>query len=105
MKTPTYIARTEVLCCASELVATLADIPLGNVITEKARALFGVGGSDDQGAQEHWIVSDWLAEKLIEKGEIIDTDFAGLAVWARTTTGQVIESDEIILKIAEENWA
>jgi hypothetical protein len=37
---------------------------------------------------EHWIVSDWLADKLAEKGEKVDKDFAGLTVWARTTTGQ-----------------
>jgi hypothetical protein len=45
---------------------------------------------------EHWIVSDWLADKLAEKGEKVDKDFAGLTVWARTTTGQGIASDSVI---------
>ena len=48
---------------------------------------------------EHWIVSDWLAEKLAEKGERIDTDFAGITVWGRTTTGQAISMDSVIAEI------
>jgi hypothetical protein len=45
---------------------------------------------------EHWIVSDWLADRLAEKGEKVDKDFAGLTVWARTCTGQGIASDSVI---------
>lgn len=48
---------------------------------------------------EHWAVSPWLAEKLIEQGERVDTDFAGLNVWARTTTGQAIRADAVIERI------
>lgn len=51
---------------------------------------------------EHWIVSDWLADKLEAKGEKVDRDFAGLTVWARTTTGQGIASDSVIEAIVEE---
>lgn len=51
---------------------------------------------------EHWIVSDWLADKLIEKGEKVDKDFAGLIIWARTTTGQAIYCDGVIEQITEE---
>lgn len=51
---------------------------------------------------EHWIVSDWLAEKLAAKGEKVDTDFAGLTVWARTTTGQGIASDSVIQDIVAD---
>lgn len=51
---------------------------------------------------EHWIVSDWLADKLAEHGEKVDKDFAGLTVWARTTTGQGIASDSVIEAIAAE---
>lgn len=47
---------------------------------------------------EHWIVSDWLAEK----GEKVDKDFAGMTVWARTTTGQGIAADSVIEQICEE---
>lgn len=48
---------------------------------------------------EHWIVSDWLAEKLAAYGEKVDTDFAGLTIWARTTTGPGIASDSVIERI------
>lgn len=51
---------------------------------------------------EHWIVSDWLAEKLAAKGEKVDTDFAGLTVWARTMTGQGIASDSVIQDIVAD---
>lgn len=50
---------------------------------------------------EHWAVTTWLAEKLIEQGERVDTDFAGLNVWARTTTGQAIYADVVIERITE----
>jgi len=48
---------------------------------------------------EHWIVSDWLADKLEAKGERIDRDFAGLTIWGRTTTGQAIALDGVIEEI------
>lgn len=51
---------------------------------------------------EFWIVSDWLADKLIKHGEKVDKDFAGLTVWARTTTGQGIASDSVIEAIVSE---
>lgn len=54
---------------------------------------------------EYWAVSTWLAEKLQEAGERVDTDFAGLNVWARTTTGQAISMDAVIRKIAVEIYA
>lgn len=51
---------------------------------------------------EHWIVSDWLADKLEALGEKVDKDFAGLTVWARTTTGQGIASDWLFERIAAD---
>ncbi len=48
---------------------------------------------------EHWIVSDWFADKLDEEGEKVDKDFAGLCIWARTTTGQAIYADGVIERI------
>ena len=41
-------------------------------------------------------MSDWLADKLIAMGEKVDKDFAGICVWARTTTGQAIYCDSVI---------
>jgi hypothetical protein len=51
---------------------------------------------------EHWLVSDWLADKLEAHGEKVDRYFAGLTVWARTTTGQAIYADYVMEQIAAE---
>ncbi len=51
---------------------------------------------------EHWAVSQWFGEKLQAKGEKVDFDFAGLVVWARTTTGQGIASDSVVEAIYAE---
>lgn len=54
---------------------------------------------------EHWAVSTWFAEKLQAAGERVDTDFAGLCVWARTTTGQAISMDAVVERITREMHA
>lgn len=51
---------------------------------------------------EHWAVSNWLAEALQRQGERVDTDFAGLNVWARTTTGQAIYIDGVIRDVMRQ---
>lgn len=52
-------------------------------------------------ALEHWLVSNWLAYNLKERGEIVGSLF-GLNIWGRSTSGQVIYSDYIIEKIYAE---
>lgn len=56
----------------------------------------------DREVYEHWSVSQWLAEKLSAHGEKVDTDFAGMCVWARTTTGQDISADGVIQRIYDD---
>lgn len=51
---------------------------------------------------EHWIVSDWLANRLEEHGERVLRDFFGLTVWGRTCTGQAISLDGVIGQIYAE---
>lgn len=51
---------------------------------------------------EHWLVSDWLAEKLAAKGEYVETNFYGMSIWGRTTTGQAVKMDRVIQEIAAE---
>jgi len=55
---------------------------------------------DDEGEPieiyEHWIVTDWFVDKLIEHGESVEKDFFGLSIWGRTTTGQAIYLDSVI---------
>ncbi|MDI1360645.1 hypothetical protein [Methylotenera sp.] len=54
-------------------------------------------------ALEHWIVSDWLAEKLAEQGEIVG-NFANMSVWGRTCSGQAILLDGVISDIYNETF-
>jgi hypothetical protein len=51
---------------------------------------------------EHWLVSDWLADKLIAKGETVVKDYMGLTIWGRTTSGQAISLDYVIQQIYQE---
>lgn len=53
----------------------------------------------DREVFEHWAVTDWFADKLIAAGEKVDKDFAGMCVWARTTTGQGISQDYVVQTI------
>lgn len=52
--------------------------------------------TDADEAYEHWIVTNWFADKLEERGEMVLRDFLGLTIWGRTTTGQAIHMDWII---------
>ena len=52
---------------------------------------------------EHWIVSDWLARKLKERGETTG-ELCGLTIWGRGTTGQSICLDHVIQDIALETY-
>jgi hypothetical protein len=56
---------------------------------------------EPQDVFEWWIVSDYLAEKLKERGEVIASD-GWNSIWGRTTTGQAILLDYVISQIAEE---
>ena len=53
-------------------------------------------------ALEHWIVSDWLADRLKKYGEMVSTDIYGLTVWGRTCSGQAIASDYVIQRIYQD---
>jgi hypothetical protein len=50
---------------------------------------------------EHWIVSNWLASKLENKGEVVES-YLGLMIWGRCTTGQAIYMDAVIEEICKE---
>lgn len=52
---------------------------------------------------EHWIVSDYFAYKLKERGELV-VDFLGFTIWGRTCTGQSISMDYGIQQIAIADW-
>jgi hypothetical protein len=63
-----------------------------------------IAEGDENGTDiyEHWIVTDWLADKLIETGENVKKDFFGLTVWGRCTTGQAIYCDGVIEEIFDD---
>lgn len=52
---------------------------------------------------EHWSVSNWLYEKLADKGEVVGS-FADFEVWGRCCTGQSMTLDSVIQEIACELW-
>lgn len=50
---------------------------------------------------EWWVVSPWLAKKLLVEGApVIDNDYGHW--WGRTTTGQAISLDYIIAKVYDD---
>lgn len=51
---------------------------------------------------EHWIVTDYLADKLEEQGHKVLRDFFGMTVWCRPTSGQAILLDSVISRICAE---
>lgn len=52
---------------------------------------------------EHWIVSNWLADKLQDLGERVLHNFMGInAIWCRSTTGQPIAMDFVIEEVVSE---
>lgn len=59
-------------------------------------------------AYEHWIVSEYLADLLEARGEMVSRDIHGLTVWGRCTTGQAISMDgviwEILNSLSADHW-
>lgn len=52
----------------------------------------------------HYVVSDWLADRLEERGEMIVRDFLDtFNIWGRTTFGQCIYMDGVISAIVAHN--
>ena len=52
-------------------------------------------------ALQHWLVSDWLADKLESIGACVARDVMGFEVWGRTECGQSLTMDSDINKVAE----
>lgn len=53
-------------------------------------------------ALEHWLITDWLANRLEQYGEMVCQDLYGLTVWGRTCSGQAIASDYVIQRIYQD---
>jgi len=55
---------------------------------------------------EFWMVSDWLAEKLVSNGEIVSfrkENDLDLNIWGRTQSDLALHDDDIIQYIAENS--
>lgn len=100
----------EVYCCITEEVEyMLRRIPYndnGNPLDESVYDALYVYGDDGvvESAEiyEWWAVTDWLGEKLRDKGQpVIDTVW-GKSYWGRTCTGQAISLDWCIAEIAKD---
>ena len=94
------IVDQEVFYCVSTLVSQLGEIPelLEGNYSDEFYNLLGFDRDDE--IYEHWIVSDRLKEDLEILGETVSSDFFGLTVWGRSTTGQAIYMDWVIRVIA-----
>lgn len=51
-------------------------------------------------ALQHWLVSDWLADKLEAAGAMVARDVLGFNVWGRSECGQALTEDSDILAVA-----
>jgi len=89
---------------AADHARQLAGENLCNLDDDECREIGEAAGLEPytREAYEHWIVSDWLADKLEGKGEMIARDLHGLTIWGRTTTGQAIYMDGVICEIYDE---
>jgi len=58
---------------------------------------------DYKEAYEFYVVSDYLARKLQERGEMISFDIMGFTVWGRCTSGQAILLDSVISEICYDD--
>jgi len=67
---------------------------------EEAVNLEGIEPYVDE-AFEHYIVSEWLAAQLEKRGEMIINDFLGLIIWGRTTSGEAVYLDQVMIDIAK----
>lgn len=93
----------EVLACQSSLIGTLfSQEPIeGFTIDELLNAYTELedGESEPQEIFEWWLVTRWLAEKLVAIGQpVLDNGYGHW--WGRTCTGQAIVMDGTMQEVA-----
>ena len=90
------IIENDILVCISSVVShSLNDEAREQIMYNEYATL-----DENDEVFEYWIVSNWLSRKLIDNEECV-TEIDNVHVWSRTTTGQSIALDSVILKIAE----
>ena len=58
--------------------------------------------TEPQDVLEWWAVTEWLANRLMERGQVIHRNMYGLTVWGRCASGQAIKLDGVIVDITRE---
>jgi len=100
-----YLESLAIDCKEDEPIETLREAVLENAKEEGLQEFCEQKGIDTytNEALEHWIVSDWLAAKLQDHGEMVlrDADWH-FPVWGRQCSGQAILLDDVISKICED---
>jgi len=101
----------EIHYCVSSLVEKLASSGTFDTLdSEDQETLLSIqyqDYTDETGEEqlheslEHWIVSDWFAEKLQEHGEMVG-QLLGMTIWGRACSGQSITCDSVIHDIAND---
>ena len=92
------LVNNEVLVCASSLSDHLYHVSSAYQRAYHDQCRWRED-EEDMSFYETWIVTSWLAARLLERDEAV-IDFRGLWLWQRTTTGQAIYMDEVIQAIA-----
>ena len=79
------------------IIAEAFDTP-----EEAVRAAFDDAEEDPitQEVFQHWLVSDYLAERLEEIGAPVARDVLGLNIWGRTECGQSLHYDHHLNQVA-----
>ena len=62
---------------------------------------YGDTPEDNIEALQHWLISDWLAEKIMDVGGMAATDILGFAVWGRSECGQGLDIDSTLKAVVE----
>ena len=96
--------KREVMADQTELVEKLLDLSFENGVDLGLRlngaALDPVLDESDK-PFHYYLVSDWLRDKLSQRGEII-VAFEDDYWWGRRSTGQPTHIDDVILEIAAD---
>jgi len=62
---------------------------------------YGDTPDDYTEALQHWLISDWLAEKIQQVGGMAATDILGFSIWGRSECGQGLDMDSTLKAVVE----
>jgi hypothetical protein len=96
------IVNEDILTCCSYLVSDcLNEDSLQRIRENESMVLYDEDEDRYIDVFEYWIVTSWLADKLRKHNECV-TAIGYQHIWSRTTTGQSIKLDQVIIDLARE---